>query len=137
MDIDWSTRPPQAGPPQERPEIIEGITMLEIFELRVLEGEHAGKFAEITRAFRSWSPGQDGEHYVHAWDENLEIGFVFDQDGDELDGTWVQYSLDARALHLPRHDERGTHRSDNPSGDLAKTPFGTNPSAALTAIGSR
>lgn len=141
MAIDWSARPPQAEPPQDRPEIVPGITMLEVFTVRVLEGEHEGKEANITRAFRSWSPGQEGEQYVHAWDENLQIGFVFDltnqdETHNELGGTWIQYSLDARALALPRHDERGTRRVDNPSGDLSRTPFGANPSAALAALGT-
>ena len=128
--IDWSTTTPP--PSAARPAIDEAITNLGVFEIRVLEGERTGESAQITRAFRSWSHPYDGEHFVHCWDEDLGLGFYWE--GDDHDGgVWVQYDLDARCNALPRYDERGTRRGDNESGDLAATPFGTDPTAALNA----
>ena len=130
--IDWDAHPREANAPARPAVEPDGVTLLEVYTVTVTEGEHLGTEAQITRAFRSRAPGRPGEHHVHAWAEDIDLGWVYivGDDGAAIDpeAPWVQYDLDARCASLRRHDERGTRRPADPTGDINLTPLGRNPS---------
>ena len=131
MAIDWDLKetPATVSP---RPPIDEEMTHLAVYEFTVLEGPLQYDTVQITRAFRSWSPNRDGDHFVHVWAEAEGIGFVADEEDGHV--AWIQYVLDSRAARLPLYDQRGTSRPESPKGRLKDNPFGTIPTGPLLAI---
>ena len=133
MAVDWAKKetPAIVSP---RPPIDEEITLLSTFEFVALEGPQQYETLQITRAFRSWSPNHDGDHFVHIWAEDDGLGFVADIPSEDAPVVWLQYTLDAKSARLPLYDERGTSRSENPEGRLKNNPLGTNPAVPLLSI---
>ena len=124
MAIDWDLVAPPTAATMPAPLRAASTGQLGTTELPALEGPKVGEVLQITRTFCSWSPTQEGEHFVHAWAGFDDIGFVADIPNPSAEELiiWRQYDIDARCDRLPRWNQTGTRGPGNPKGLLSLTP---------------